>query len=235
MEKTMKNVEEEESLMNGDDTGKRKKNYESDKFCVKHWKVVFAGTGVILLITLGVVVGAAFNRGSSSVTRLSRTQFNNLRLPGNVIPEKYKVYLHPNITDNKFGFYGRVRILVKCTKATDNIILHLKDLHVTKVTVAEGDGAFEGTDSNGASKDVVSIDKSNMKKLLKFEKKKEFLVISLNGKELEKGKKYVVLIAYKGSLSGGLEGFYKSSYKTKSGETRYIMFIKHIFYNLPLL
>lgn len=208
-------VAEEESLMNGDDTGK-KNDYNSDSFCVKHWKVVFAGTGVILLITLGAVIGAAFNHGSSAVTRVGRNEYKDIRLPGNVIPEKYKLYLHPNITDNKFGFDGRVRILVKCTKPTNSIILHLKNLNVIKVTVVEGDSAFEGT----GSKILVSIDKSNKKKLLQFDKKNEFLVINLNGESLEEGKKYVILITYDGSLSGGLEGFYKSSYKTKSGETR---------------
>lgn len=206
--------------MSGNDTGKGKSDY-NEKFWVKHWKVIFAGTGVILLITLGVVIGAAFNN-SSKVKRIGRMEVSDsdIRLPGNVVPEKYKIYLHPNITDKKFGFNGTVRILVNCTKSTDNVILHLKNLNVDAVEVIEGSSVFDSDGKAGSTNRVVYIDKANRNKLLKFDKKKEFLIISLNGEELEEGKKYVIFIKYHGSLSGGLEGFYKSSYKTKSGETR---------------
>ena len=46
------------------------------------------------------------------------------------------------------------------------------------------------------------------------------ILIPLNDNEFLDVGNYVIYIKFNGSLSGGLEGFYKSSYTTKSGEKR---------------
>lgn len=131
-------VDEDEGLMSGSSTQKRK-NYEDDKFCIRHWKVIFAGAGVILLITLGVIIGSVFNHkdDTDGVVRGARgTHFpyKNIRLPGDVTPLRYQLFLHPNITNKAdLSFTGTVSILVKVNKdSVSDILLHSKDLKIKK-------------------------------------------------------------------------------------------------------
>ena len=117
-------IDEDEGLMNGSNTQKSK-NYEDDKFCVRHWKVIFAGTGVILLITLGVIIGSVFNHKDDDFEAVGRgsrsTEFpyKNIRLPGDITPLRYKLFLHPNITNKAdYSFTGTVNIPVSYTHLT---------------------------------------------------------------------------------------------------------------------
>lgn len=184
------------------------------------WKMILSCAGVVILISLGVAIGAKFSTlKKSSIIRDARFNrkvkfpYDDIRLPGNVIPLNYRIYLHPNITDGKFGFTGNVRILVQVKHATDSIILHSKHLKLLTTEVFEGASNMEP--ENDYEKKTVRVKVMDTLR----HKKHEMYMVQL-GITLSENKTYVIHIKFAGSLSTGLEGFYKSSYKTKSGEKR---------------
>jgi len=186
------------------------------------WKMILSCAGVVILISLGVAIGAKFSTlKKSSIIRDARFNrkvkfpYDDIRLPGNVIPLNYRIYLHPNITDGKFGFTGNVRILVQVKHATDSIILHSKHLKLLTTEVFEGASNMEP--ENDYEKKTVRVKVMDTLR----HKKHEMYMVQL-GITLSENKTYVIHIKFAGSLSTGLEGFYKSSYKTKSGEKRYL-------------
>ena len=209
-------IEEDGLLLNEHESGKKNSKYESDSFFSKHWKILLSGIGVVFLISTGVTIGAIFNNTSNGVNRPARAvkfPYNKIRLPGNVLPIKYRLYLHPNITDQKFGFTGNVIILVEAKNDTDSIVLHSKGLKISKIRIFKGEDAINMKHENAAEKLPV--------KDFLTHKKLEFIMIRLDDDaSLKNNTKYVIHIEFAGSLSNGLEGFYKSSYLTKSGEKR---------------
>ena len=199
---------------------KKKSNpYEKVKLS-QLWKILLTGVGAVFLIALGVIFGFILNndRGNNSLKNSKREglfPYSNIRLPLNVIPDRYKIFLHPNITDNKFGFNGTVRILINVTEETDSVLLHIKDLNVSEVKCYFGPSAMSKHTGPEKSKEVPIKDH-----LISLEH--EFLLIRMKEQhELEVGKQYTIFIRFSGILSNGLEGFYKSSYTTSSGEKRY--------------
>lgn len=123
----------------------------------------------------------------------------NILLPKDIKPERYQVYLHPNLTT--FDFHGGVKIDVTCEKPTKSVLLHVKHLNITSYGVQ---------DSQGNHLPVLRVAES---------KKLEQYLVELR-EEMKKGEKYTVKFDFKGHLSNTMTGFYKSSYKTKSGEMR---------------
>jgi Peptidase family M1. len=224
MGETPFNDDADEGLMNGKNTGKEQQYGQN--FCVRNWKVVFAGTGVVLLITLGVIIGAVFNRqnpqtGFGRGSRSSNFPYDNIRLPGDVIPHRYRLFLHPNITDGEFGFTGKVNILVEAkNESVSRILLHSKDLTIKKILLYEVEKDVNNRDvladpeGDGEQDDASKID---FKDHLADNKDKEMLMIRLkDGDTLDPAKFYIIHISFKGTLSKGLEGFYRSSYKKKN-------------------
>ncbi|XP_066912412.1 glutamyl aminopeptidase-like isoform X1 [Clytia hemisphaerica] len=212
-------IDEDEGLMNGSNTQKSKGYDDEERFCVRHWKVIFAGTGVFLLITLGVIIGAVFNRNDVGElgrgARSNEFPYKDIRLPGNVKPLRYQVYLHPNITNKKdFSFTGFVNILVRADNdSVSDILLHSKDLKIEKVNLYE---IPKGTVGDIISKADTLGKEVTYKDYLADNKKNEMLMIRLqDGDTLDSKLVYVVHIKFKGKLSTGLEGFYLSSYKKK--------------------
>lgn len=216
-------IDEDEGLMNGSNTQKSK-NYEDDKFCVRHWKVIFAGTGVILLIALGVIIGSVFNHNYDNdvVGRGSRSTdfpYKNIRLPGDITPLRYQLFLHPNITNKAdLSFTGIVSILVKVNKDTvKDILLHSKDLKIKKINLFEIPKDVKGKDplfdAESIGADV------EYKDYLTDNKKNEMIMIRLkDGDTLDNTLLYVIKIKFGAKLSTGLEGFYLSSYKKKGAK-----------------
>lgn len=143
------------------------------------------------------------NRGpskrQSGLSKEIAFPYQNIRLPNNVRPLSYDIYIHPNLTT--FKFYGRVKIALRCYRPTKNIILHLRDLSV---------GDIKLTDS-----------KQNHLKIartVQHKKNQQYLIAT--DKELREKETYAIYLENNGTLSNNLEGFYKSSYKTKSGQVR---------------
>lgn len=228
-ESPFNNDEDQQGLMNGKNTGKEQE-YSKQNICVRHWKVVFAGFGVVLLITLGVIIEAAFNRQNPQTNfgRESRSNdfpYDSIRLPGDVIPHRYRLFLHPNITDGKYGFTGKVNILIEAkNESVSNILLHSKDLTIRKILLYEVENKVDDSDllshvlvdPEGEGEDSTTS-KIEFKDHLLDNKDKEMLMIRLkDGDTLDPAKFYVIHISFRGTLSKGLEGFYLSSYKKKN-------------------
>ena len=62
----------------------------------------------------------------------------NVRLPDNIIPVHYDVVLHIDL--KKLVFYGDVAILVKVTKPTEIVLVHVNKMNITSVSVAGASG-----------------------------------------------------------------------------------------------
>ncbi|KAJ8335466.1 hypothetical protein SKAU_G00388080 [Synaphobranchus kaupii] len=70
-----------------------------------------------------------------------------MRLPGNLIPESYKIYLrthlYSNVTDienQNFNFTGNSTVKFKCVNVTNTIYIHSSALNVTLIGVADEKG-----------------------------------------------------------------------------------------------
>lgn len=142
------------------------------------------------------VTGDRFARSADSEKNFPH---KDILLPKDIKPERYQVYLHPNLTS--FDFHGGVKIDVNVENPTKNILLHVKHLKITSYGIQ---------DSQGNHLPVLRVAES---------KKLEQYLVEMKD-ELKRGEKYTVKLEFNGKLSNTMTGFYKSSYKTKSGEMR---------------
>lgn len=141
-------------------------------------------------------------------TEGNKFAWQNIRLPTNLVPLKYRVELHPDI--KTFKFTGTVDILVKCVEKTDKIFFHAKNMEISNIKVAM-------IKKNGDELEVLTIKKITQSKEL------EMTAIEVN-EELQANHEYIVFVEFHATLSDRLSGFYKSSYKNKRGEIRYVLF-----------
>ncbi|KAL9980512.1 hypothetical protein ACROYT_G009112 [Oculina patagonica] len=144
------------------------------------------------------VTGDRFTRSADSEKNFPH---KDILLPKDIKPERYQVYLHPNLTS--FDFHGGVKIDVNVENPTKNILLHVKHLKITSYGIQ---------DSQGNHLPVLRVAES---------KKLEQYLVEMKD-ELKRGEKYTVKLEFNGKLSNTMTGFYKSSYKTKSGEMRHM-------------
>lgn len=125
-----------------------------------------------------------------------------LRLPDNLIPESYKVYLQPylhaelpNATEQDYSFEGNSTVRFKCMKDTWTIILHALDLDVKEVTVIHvNTGGKIGVERYTLHND------SN------------FFEILLKKQLVGNGDYYDLFTKFGGQLSDDLTGLYTSEY-----------------------
>ena len=136
---------------------------------------------------------------SKNLDKEATFPYQNIRLPRDVRPLSYDLYIHPNLTTFKFS--GKVKITLRCLRPTRNVILHLRDLCVRDSRI---------TDAKG----------NKLKIVRRMEHKKNQQHLIAVEKELEEKATYALYLEFKGTLSSNMEGFYKSSYKTKSGKVR---------------
>lgn len=125
--------------------------------------------------------------------------YQNIRLPKDIVPLNYKLYMEPDF--NTFHFKGRTTIEIRCLSPTNHIILHAKKLEFTNYAVRDEEN-----------------NEIEVRRLIK-NKKNEQILLETESK-LNKDQRYVVGFSFEGKLSNKMAGFYKSSYKTKGGETR---------------
>ena len=62
-------------------------------------------------------------------------QPQDIRLPGQLVPEKYKVELVPFIIPGNFTIRGKVLIRLKCVSAGNNVTLHTADTELDRDSV----------------------------------------------------------------------------------------------------
>ncbi|XP_045892282.1 alanyl (membrane) aminopeptidase a [Micropterus dolomieu] len=130
-----------------------------------------------------------------------------MRLPKNLIPQSYKVFLQPhlytqiiekiNVTspNQTMLFTGNSTVNFHCVQRTSTIYLNSKDLAVSDPAVM---------DKN--TNEMISVSE------LKYhEDESNFLEIQLNN-ALEAGRNYSLFLAFKGEISENLDALYVSTY-----------------------
>ncbi|KAI4820423.1 hypothetical protein KUCAC02_028401 [Chaenocephalus aceratus] len=120
-----------------------------------------------------------------------------MRLPKTISPIHYDLTIHPNLTT--LDFTGVVRIQLDVHEDTNAIILHSKHLHISNVLLFATEGV----------------------KPLKVSEHPRFNQLALESDSvLAKGRRYEVQLEFAANFSESYHGFYKSSYRTSSGEVR---------------
>ena len=131
-----------------------------------------------------------------------------IRLPQNILPIHYELYLDPYLEQNTFQ--GEVSILIKVTEKSDYmsyILIHINEMNVTNAKVykpAKFNSATPGEEV--ALKDTFEYPEN------------DFFVFQLED-DLEVGQ-YVLVMAYKSTFSSQLNGLYISTYTNEKGEKR---------------
>ncbi|KAK6494850.1 endoplasmic reticulum aminopeptidase 2-like isoform X1 [Huso huso] len=164
---------------------------------------------VVLAFVLCSVIAPNYAQGSQRLfqglapvaTNGEPFPWNMLRLPDTVISAHYHLLVHPNLTT--LNFSASVRIEVDVMQSTDFIILHSKDLLITKAIIEEETGASQ-------SRKPLQV--------LEYPPHEQIALVSSD--MLLPGGKYFICIDYAANLSDGFYGFYKSTYRSKDGETR---------------
>ena len=90
--------------------------------------------------------------GPPMATNGDRFPWEIIRLPSFIRPTGYHIFLHPNMTT--FTFNGTTTITVSVIRNTQFIVLHVKNLNVSQVSVREAEGPSTtdgGSTSPGAT------------------------------------------------------------------------------------
>ncbi|TRY66396.1 hypothetical protein DNTS_003361 [Danionella cerebrum] len=132
---------------------------------------------------------------------------SNLRLPDNVIPESYIVFLQPhlypsipnNYTEQSFAFTGNSTVRLKCMQVSKSIYLHAHNLNVTAVEVREA-----------GSNEKLSVSGYKL-----HHNESDFLEIQLKDVMSGNGTYYDLFTQFEGELLDDLAGFYVSRYTGK--------------------
>uniref|UniRef100_A0A673C166 Aminopeptidase n=1 Tax=Sphaeramia orbicularis TaxID=375764 RepID=A0A673C166_9TELE len=120
-----------------------------------------------------------------------------MRLPRSVSPLHYDLTIHPNLTS--LTFTGVVRIQLEVHEHTRTVILHAKQMEVSNVIILAPEG---------------------VRPLQVLEYPRFHQIALVSDSWLIKGRKYEVQMEFAANLSDSYHGFYKSSYRTSSGEIR---------------
>ncbi|KFM57066.1 Endoplasmic reticulum aminopeptidase 1, partial [Stegodyphus mimosarum] len=127
--------------------------------------------------------------------------WNNIFLPSFIVPLHYDLFMFPNL--KTFENVGSVNITFQVTEPTNFIVLHSKELNLSRISVFEND-----------------IRGIPVLQHLEYPKNEQ-LYIKIDGNFLP-NLKYKLWIEFRKELEEGLEGFYLSSYTTSDGQKRYL-------------
>jgi len=127
--------------------------------------------------------------------------WEKMRLPEHIIPVYYDLLIHANLTT--LTFEGTTEIEITASQPTSTIILHSHLLQISKATLKRRVG-----------------ERLSAEPLRVLEYPPHEQIALLAPEPLAVGIPYTVVIDYTGHLSEHLNGFYKSTYRTKEGEVR---------------
>ncbi|XP_041083380.1 leucyl-cystinyl aminopeptidase isoform X2 [Polyodon spathula] len=127
--------------------------------------------------------------------------WTSMRLPRAVSPIHYDLTLQPNFTTMKFT--GSVTITVKVNEDTKNVVLHSSGLVISKIS-------------------IVPVGENQPKPAQYMEYHPWQQIAAQCPETLQKGKSYHLKLEYSANLSDSYYGFYKSSYRNKDGEQRWL-------------
>ncbi|XP_048186963.1 leucyl-cystinyl aminopeptidase [Perognathus longimembris pacificus] len=123
-----------------------------------------------------------------------------IRLPTAIMPQRYELNLHPNLTS--MTFKGSVTISLQALQATWNVILHSTGHNISKVT-------FMSAVSN----------QEKQVELLEYPYHEQIAIVS--SEALLAGHNYTLKIEYSANISSSYYGFYGITYKDESNEKKY--------------
>lgn len=123
------------------------------------------------------------------------------RLSMLVSPTHYELHLQPDLAQHTFK--GQVHITLSLEKETNEITLNAKELTILKAQVKQGD------------KTVVATVVDN-------QKEEETITLKLASSLTAGLNSAVLTIEYTGILNDKMQGFYRSSYVSAQGETKYL-------------
>lgn len=129
----------------------------------------------------------------------------DVRLPKNIVPDRYDIRIIPFIFEGNFTFHGVVNIVINVTEETLNVSLHFDDMKIdtASLTVHQLE--------NNSSRINRQVDVNE----ITYDTDRQFLIIHFN-ELLESDMQYDIHIKYKGVLNDILQGFYRSSYTVKN-------------------
>ncbi|XP_070690100.1 endoplasmic reticulum aminopeptidase 1b [Pempheris klunzingeri] len=123
--------------------------------------------------------------------------WDRMRLPKTVSPLHYDLTIHPNLTT--LDFTGVARIQLDVREDTSTVVLHTKQMQISNALLLAPEG---------------------VRPLQVLEYPRFHQLALLSDSVLTKGRRYEVQLEFAANLSDSFHGFYKSSYRTSSGEVR---------------
>lgn len=117
------------------------------------------------------------------------------RLPNNTKPEAYSLFIHTDIADGKFDYFGTVKINITILRKSNQITLHQHELDIQTV---------ELTSKNHKTISIQSP---------QYDRTRDFIVLKTINYTFVSGEMVFLKIKFKGNLRQDLSGFYRSSYE----------------------
>lgn len=172
--------------------------------------VILTISAIAGIVTMVVLYNTELStlKASPPPTTVSATTRHHMRLPKDLIPHSYKVFLQPhmytriiemeNVTspNQTILFTGNSTVNFHCAQTTTAIYLHSRDLTLL------GEAVVMNTKANK---------RINARVMIPYNEQSDFLEIQLD-ESLEAGEDYSLFLAFKGQMSEGLDGLYVSSY-----------------------
>ncbi|XP_012252261.2 uncharacterized protein LOC105683883 [Athalia rosae] len=124
------------------------------------------------------------------------------RLPTDIVPKTYELWLKPWITVGNFTFDGIAAIEAIVVTATNKVVLHIDEITWTDIKIT----------SDGTELDIADVT---------YTPAYHFLVITLDT-NVTAGSALDIWIEYWGFLNTAMRGFYRSSYVNDAGVTRWL-------------
>uniref|UniRef100_A0A7N6BGS4 Aminopeptidase n=1 Tax=Anabas testudineus TaxID=64144 RepID=A0A7N6BGS4_ANATE len=148
------------------------------------------------------LVGCQHTQNSSAPTHPAGEHKNNVFLNLRyIVPLHYRILLHANLTN--LSFTGSVQIQIDVQNNTNWVVLHSKGLQISKATILD-------QNLSHLSEKVLPV--------LHNPSHEQIGIFS--PRVLSNGQKYFLYIEFGAELAEGFYGFYKSTYRTSTGETR---------------
>lgn len=144
---------------------------------------------------------------TSTPETLPDKPWEQLRMPSYIKPIHYEIELKPDFYDDNGIFTGIETIELNVTKDTPYLMVHIRELAITRSAVTLFDG--------GADLPI---------KQTFFYEENEFWVVEMM-QPIKSGTKVNLYFEFNGSLVGHIVGFYKSTYvNTNTNQTRSVNF-----------
>ncbi|KAM6109544.1 endoplasmic reticulum aminopeptidase 1 [Phoenicopterus ruber ruber] len=159
----------------------------------------FSGPSAAVAAGLLGLLSVAWALGGEQGAGSTRFPWDAVRLPRHVVPLRYHLLIHPNLTTLTFA--GTAAIEVAVTQQTSAVVLHSKRLRITRATIA-----------------AVGAHPAREARVLEHRPFEQ--VALLAAEPLRAGHSYTLSIQYLANLSDSFHGFYKSTYRTREGELR---------------